>query len=371
MNDESTIIVPAEELRMPAPEDFSVGGRGIIRTMVRGAYDLQKLRMQAGLRICAQFRSRLGQKPGTKEEDIDDDGKAVNVLKTIRAVYDKVTDGYAKFPTKKYFKGDDVISSYPELCLIRSYFDQLANEERAFKDLKSALKDYPIWNDFMKDVKGCGPAMAAVIISEIDITRAKYASSIWRYVGLDVARDGRGRSRRSEHQIDVEYEDKDGKMKTKKSITFNPFAKTKLTGVLGPSFIKCNSPYRTHYDNYKHRLENHVIYGTANDGEELEGYGFITGQRRHNMSIRYMVKIFLADLYEVWRPMAGLPVFKPYSEAKLGMKPHGEDSEPVPAPVVEKPAVLRKLVSKKAAAKKAVKKTAKKKKKSEKAAKAK
>jgi hypothetical protein len=42
--------------------------------------------------------------------------------------------------------------------------------------------------------------------------------------------------------------------------------------------------------------------------------------QRHNMAMRYMVKMFLIDLYTKWRTLEGLPVSVPYSEAKLGIK---------------------------------------------------
>ena len=36
------------------------------------------------------------------------------------------------------------------------------------------------------------------------------------------------------------------------------------------------------------------------------------------MSIRYMVKMFLADLYKEWRKIEGLPVEPSYHEKKHG-----------------------------------------------------
>ena len=161
---------------------------------------------------------------------------------------------------------------------------------------------------------GVGPAMAGVIISEIDITKAEYPSSLHKYAGVDVAGDGQGRSRRAEHLEDSEYTDKEGKLQTKKGITFNPFLKTKLVGVLGSSFIK-QSPdkceYRKIYDDYKHRIENMDAHKEKSKGH------------RHNMAVRYMIKMFLIDLYNAWRKLEGLPVAPTYTEAKLG-KVHGK-----------------------------------------------
>ncbi len=49
-----------------------------------------------------------------------------------------------------------------------------------------------------------------------------------------------------------------------------------------------------------------------------------TPGHRKNMAIRYMVKMFLKDLWVAWRTLEGLPVTPDYAEAKLGLK-HGEE----------------------------------------------
>ena len=165
-------------------------------------------------------------------------------------------------------------------------------------------------------------SLSGAIIAEIDIYKAQYASSLWAYAGYDVAADGRGRSKRKEHLVNVSYTDKDGKPATRVGITFNPQLRTKLF-VLGESFIKlANSPYRKIYDDYKNRLVNHPVYGVHNDGKEIEGKGRIQPARRHMMAIRVMMKRFLVDLYAAWRAIEGLPVAPEYSVAKLGLT-HG------------------------------------------------
>lgn len=286
--------------------------RANIRTIVRGAYDIQKLRIQTGNRIVANFKAKLGQEPGEKEEELDEQSK--DLLASLRRSYKRITDGVATFPRQATFKGDELISNYTELVLLAQYFELEHDEDAHFRRLGKVLKDFPIYNEFLEGVRGVGPAMAGVIISEIDIHKAEYASSIWKYAGLDVAPDGRGRSRQADHLVNVEYETRDGETKSRKSITFNPFLKTKLVGVLGSSFIKQppdKCVYRQMYDNYKHRLENHPAHQEK------------TKAHRHNMAVRYIVKRFLVDLYSVWRPLEGLPAAPEYSEAKLG-KVHGK-----------------------------------------------
>jgi hypothetical protein len=208
-----------------------------------------------GNRIVGNFKTKLGQEPGHKENEIDAEGKLI--LQNMRVSYKKLTDGVTTFPRQTNFKGDEVISTYTELCLLGQYVDLEASEKQHFSRLGNVLKEYPIFTQFLDGVKGIGPAMAGVIVSEIDISKAEYPSSLWAYAGLDVAANGAGRSRKKEHLVEREYVDRDGNPATRVGITFNPFLKTKLVGVLGSSFLRAgDNPYRVIYDNYKHRLEH-------------------------------------------------------------------------------------------------------------------
>ena len=278
-----------------------------LKTLVRGAYDIQKLRIQMGNRLVGNFKAKLGQAPSEPEKTIDSAGKLI--LTNLRLIFKKITDGITTIPTRAKFKADGVIDTYTELCLVSAYINLEKEEEVQFKYLKNVLKDYPIYNNFLLKVKGVGPAMAGVLLSEIDITKSKYPSSLWAYAGLDVAANGAGRSRKKEHLVESEYLDKDGKTQTKMGISFNPFLKTKLTGVLAGSFLKAgDNPYKEIYYNYKTRLENHPNHQAKSKGH------------RHNMANRYVVKLFLVDLHREWRTLEGLSVSVPYSEGKLGIK---------------------------------------------------
>ena len=95
---------------------------------------------------------------------------------------------------------------------------------------------------------------------------------------------------------------------TRQGITFNPFLKTKLVGVLASSFLRCgpDNTYSKMYYEYKHRIENHPAHIAKTKGH------------RHAMALRYMTKRFLCDLYVAWRKLEGLPVELEYNEAKLG-----------------------------------------------------
>ena len=267
-----------------------------------------------GNRLCAQFKAKLGGKPSKKEEEtIDEEGRGL--IDDLKARFKKLTEGVVGkegLPSKRKWKGDGLITDYSEAVLIDNYIALERNEATQFRRLESVLDDFPVYTEFLKGVRGCGPAMSGVVIGEIDIAKAQYPSSLWAYAGLDVVVNGdesRGRSRRKEHLREVDYIDKDGKPAKRVGITFNPFLKTKLTGVLGPCLIKASSePYRGIYNGYKARLENHPKWKDR------------TKAHRHNAAIRFMIKRFLCDLYAAWRGLEGLPVSEEYSLAKLGLQ---------------------------------------------------
>lgn len=300
----------------------------ISKSLVRTLYDVQHERIQTGNRICAEIKARLGQKPGMSEEELEAESKAY--LDRARTEYQRITDAFVLNQAHKYLKVDftgcEIITDAGMLIFVELYENQLSHEEKMAKVVAKIVQQHPLWDAFLDGVKGCGPLMSAVILCEFDIRKAERISQFWSYAGLDVAQDGRGRGRYSEHLVEQAYTDREGNDKTKKSITFNPFLKTKLVGVLASCFLKQladECKYRKVYDDYKFRLEHHAKYGTQNDPTRVAeakaaGRKYAPKAHRHAMAMRYMVKIFLQDLWLAWRELEGLPVTRPYAEAKLG-----------------------------------------------------
>lgn len=335
--------------------------RNQMRTLVRGAYDFQKLRIQMGNRVVGNFKVKLGQKPGEREDKLDAEAKAL--LVDLRQRYRRLADAMGENPRMAKFESDDeVISTFTDFLLVQGYVRTEMEETAHFNRIQKALVGIPVYDLFLANVKGVGPAMAGVLLSEFDIHKAPRVSSFWAYAGLDVVaywervsgdesvfpdraplqgcergevvagEDGRmtrlivqrdgltgeyrlvehgGRSRRKEHLVERDYIDKDGKPAKRMGITFNPFLKTKLY-VLAESFIKQRGGYRDIYDGYKHRLEHSPHHAEK------------TKLHRHNMAMRYMVKMFLKDFWEQWRQLEDLPTPGPYVEDKLGIV-HGAD----------------------------------------------
>lgn len=317
-----------------------------LRNLISGYYDIQKLRIATGNRIVQSFNIQMGQKPQKSQKDIEKETQSM--IQKLRTEYTRITDAYlegsciVKIGTgknketktilvKKAKSVDKVINQLNEnddadVVLIRNkldynlmstYIDLLANEETMKKIVSKEVEKHPMWDAFFKDVIGCGPLMSAVCIAYFDIEKARHVSSFWKYAGLDTVdvqkEDGthvrEGRAKR--HTEMIEYTSSTGEIKEKRSITYNPLLKTKLIGVLGPSFLKKpGCKYEQIYRDYHNRLDN------RSDSDQLSDL------RKYNMSIRYMIKQFLRDCWVTWRALEGYEVTEPYEVAKLGMKPH-------------------------------------------------
>jgi len=171
-----------------------------------------------------------------------------------------------------------------------------AMEEALAKDLAKEVHTHPLWTNFLADVKGCGESVAAVIISEFDINKAPTVSNLWSFAGLAPG--------------------KDRKVKGQKCC-YNQFLRAKLCGVLGASFLKCGSPYREYYDDMKHRLESKDWGMESKNPTDKKRP---KAGHQHKAATRYMIKMFLRDLYVAWRTIAGLNVRPPYQEEYLQHK---------------------------------------------------
>jgi hypothetical protein len=307
-----------------------------LTAMTRGCYDLQQLRIQAGLRLYANFRAQL-KDPAEEGEEVRDElsAEAERLLTRLKASHHRLTDSIARnrtLPAREGFSGDELISSYAELVLVDEYFALEKEETRQFRLLTGVLEDIPIYQQYLRHQRGIGPALAAVLISRLDPHKARHPSSFWKFTGLDVGPDGRGRSRSEAHLVDREYVDKNGEVKTRRSITFDPWLKAKLLGVLATSFLRLSSPWTEQYRNYKHRIETDPNRRKATSEQWKKAFrakedvsDWWTPKRIHNAAARYMVKIFLADLWKHWRALEGLPVTPTYEEARRGYG-HGQEA---------------------------------------------
>lgn len=266
-------------MKQPAGEETP---REILRGHVRFFYDLQKLRITYGNRVNPNVEtSALSEK---HKERFAEDGKQLATLE--RSALKTVED---------------------------------------FCDVVDAKI-----NAWLRDVGGIGPTMAGVVIAEIDPERSRHVSNLWSFAGLGVSDGHAPKPTKGEKR------------------PYNSWLRSKLVFVLGASFLKAgNEKYCGIYYGYKNRLQSRlgpcstcVGTGQATSPEtgkkvrcwNCEG-GDLAGRapwgksdaHRHQASTRYMVKMFLRDLWVEWRTQRGLPVTVPYAEAKLHQVPHGEE----------------------------------------------
>jgi len=98
---------------------------------------------------------------------------------------------------------------------------------------------------------------------------------------------------------------------------YNQWLKSKMLGVLGSSFLKSKSPYSEYFYNMRDRLLN-KDWGieSKNPSDKKKPKAF----HQKNAAVRYMIKMFLRDLYVAWRTIEGLPVRSFYEEEYLGKK---------------------------------------------------
>jgi len=323
----------------------------LLSIMVRGAYDLQMLRMQSGIRLAANFRAKLFNEPSEASnptptsapdnlsnpdqhsDDEADEKEAKKIIEQLRASYRNLMAGVARnrtLPDERGFKGDALISTFTELALVDNYMQLEKQEGKQFGLLESQLNMFPIWTEYLGGIKSVGPATGGMIISRFNPARARHVSSFWKFAGLDVGPDGRGRSRRAEHLVERAYTDKNGRAALRNSITYDPWVKTKLMGVVAGNFVRqASQPWRQIYDDYKHRLmtdpaREKVTLGEwkkRNNKNEEVSHLWPPG-RIDTAAKRYMIKMFLQELWITWRRMEGLPVTEPYSVAKQGRRPH-------------------------------------------------
>lgn len=216
------------------------------------------------------------------------------------------------------------------------------NEASMLKDIQEHLETISFYRDVLSDrvrYRGIGPTLAGVILSEFDIHKADTVSKMWSFSGLNpvpcrrcrachtpvIENDGilqhrterkrvsektRACPLRGQPLTENDYYESGALPKPVKGekLRYNEWLRSKMMGVLGPCLIKLDSPFRRHYEEYKHR--------------KLSQSWGISPAHVHNAAMHYMVKMVLLDIHSKWRKHEGLSVREPYAVEKLGMTPH-------------------------------------------------
>lgn len=339
--------------------------REALRRKVRYFYDLQKVRIQLGNRTddpalyVIKKDAHTGKEKRTKKKATRAmmDQALVDLVGSLKKDPDAAPESSER-PAEIILDEEDRLFLRRQNLLLESL------EADTLEQIAAAIKRFPIFGEFLQGVKGCGPTMSAVILSEVqmayevppetlsgddvlrttDITVTDDQGKDWQYTHavhkvmventdpeskkvvaqpVEVTRKYFRKGEKLYHDVcptvsslwsysGLAVDTSTGKARRRaKGVRFNwnPFLKTKVLGVLASCMIKSGSPYREHYDNYKHR-------------KEASGWGN-SAAHRHNAAMRVMMKKFLQDLWVEWRRLEGFPTPKPYAEAMLG-RVHGD-----------------------------------------------
>ena len=211
-----------------------------IRNCLNTLYDAQSLRIATSNRLLQIF---------SKKFEDDDEKPEISLEKDILSEFEKINT-YKDEQSKSIKKSisdlkTNFITSEEEYNQVKAYIFLLESEKTYTKLLQKAVENHPVYINFLADIKGCGPVMAANIIAYLDPYKARHASAFHKYAGLDVVvskdkngepitdEDGNfkthGRSRSDTEEY--EYTNKNGELAIKKGLTYNPILKSKLIGV--------------------------------------------------------------------------------------------------------------------------------------------
>ena len=236
---------------------------------------------------------------------------------------------------KKYTQMAKEMIEHPETTppllqpLLKHYKDLAESEERLKKQITDLVKDEHIYKYYLKHIKGIGPILAANLIALIEVERFKNVSKLWAYAGLsaehyvNICEKGHKSITSSQRMfcpvkmanektgkfetcgakiVKSEYVRAPMKRQSGYVLLINKKLKVAMWKV-AQAFIKTDGNYRILLNEYKEQyIKNENM----------------TKLHALNMSMRRVEKLFLSNLWSVWRHMLGLEVPKPYVVEKLG-----------------------------------------------------
>jgi len=184
---------------------------------------------------------------------------------------------------------------------------ELAEAEEVLKD---RTKRVEAWIKEHKDkdplivsalgVKGVGPMTVAYCYCYIDLSKAQYPSSLWKYTGLD----------RPSHDRYSKGETSGGNKKLRCAL-WN----------MAESQVKTGGAYRQDYDNRKAKqsANKEKVKSYNTQGKLIKcAWKDTKPSHRHGDAERKIMKLFLAHWWVVGRKLLGLPTRDEYVREKLG-----------------------------------------------------
>lgn len=286
--------------------------QNLIRLSMDLLYDFQRTRIACENRIGDYVRSLKVLDEGTAQ------GAIIKMAVRAHDTIEEFVNGRrCQWKTIEYNLGSKlkVIKDFTLYQMVKSYVMLKGAEAGQTLALKKLVEQHPMWNLFLKDVRGCGITVAANLLGYLNIHQARHVSPFWSYagVGTRMGDDGERVAMSKRCTAEVEYVTKDGEVKTKRSIGYNPELHSKLLSVFVDCCLKAGTKdnyYAEIYYDYKNRYANRADLQDASK------------MRLHRMAARQCVKALLRDLWVTWRSYAGYEVSRPYEVEYLNRAPH-------------------------------------------------
>ena len=164
-------------------------------------------------------------------------------------------------------------------------------EDLWVEHLKSCIKRHDVYNRWLSNVSGLGPALSGDLLAEFKVDQIYYIGQMFQYAGIV------GNTRRKRGEV----------------AKYNVYLKKRLLGVLPGSLLKARSPYSVYYYEYRIRMIQRWMNSSTEEKKNLSlGH-------QHMMANRWMIQRFIKDYYCAFRTIMNIPVIKSYEEEKLGV----------------------------------------------------
>jgi hypothetical protein len=270
-----------------------------IRTLIQNYYTIQSIRIRTFNRLLDYVMRNSDKIREMILEQVKDEKlrseilaileKAQEIMKIPRKSRDiirKENKLFSVFVEKYIITNKLKIEELEEVINVHNQLFQI--EKYIYKVVDRWSKNHPLRNEFLDKVPGIGAILASEIIVRLcrPIVFADHVSNIWSYMGY------------APHQ----------KRERGKRTTFNPYLR-RVGWLIGRTLTLRNPRGRQLFKSYFNRVS--ISHGKGSND-------YWTVNRRIKASYRYVAKLFIASVWEVWRRMLGLPVTEPYPIQILG-----------------------------------------------------
>jgi len=236
-----------------------------------------------------------------REQDMENLKAVIDEREQRRKLYNKINNQLLAYTRRTDHLNEETVQWLNEQ---KDHFKEALNKyDKLLKKAVEKMVDNPLVSSAL-GVKGIGPITIAYCLIYIDLEKARHASSLWAYAGLDKPSHERYTKGKSS-----------GGNKNLRTVLYT----------MADSQMKTRGAYREVYDRVKSRLEvsDKIVKSRDTKGALIEmAWKDTKPCHRHGAALRAVMKHFLADYWFVGRTLQGLPTQPLYAEAILGKDGH-------------------------------------------------